>query len=50
MFGAPTLLARAREAMREGQTVHGDQPHPHFFRRAFLRPIRAPAATKSCAD
>jgi diacylglycerol kinase family enzyme len=41
MFGAPTLLARAREAVREGKLITAFSRIRHFFRRAFMRPIRA---------
>jgi diacylglycerol kinase family enzyme len=41
MFGAPTLLARAREAVREGKPLTAFNRTRHFFRRAFERPIRA---------
>lgn len=41
MFGAPTLLARAREAVREGKPITAVGRIRHFFRRAFNRDIRA---------
>jgi diacylglycerol kinase family enzyme len=41
MFGAPTLLARAREAVREGKPLTALGRLRHFLRRAFNRGIRA---------
>ena len=41
MFGAPTLLARAREAVREGKPWLAIGRVRHFFVRAFNRPLRA---------
>ncbi|MFT3726738.1 MAG: diacylglycerol kinase family protein [Terricaulis sp.] len=41
MFGAPTLLARAREAVREGKPLTALGRVRHFLRRAFARDIRA---------
>lgn len=41
MFGAPTLLARAREAMREGKPLTALGRVRHFLHRAFARDIRA---------
>jgi diacylglycerol kinase family enzyme len=40
-FGAPTLLARAREAMREGKPMTALRRLNHFARRSFLRSLRA---------
>jgi diacylglycerol kinase family enzyme len=41
LFGAPTLLAGAREAVREGRPLTALGRLRHFFRRAFARAIRA---------
>ncbi|MBL8532160.1 MAG: NAD(+)/NADH kinase [Hyphomonadaceae bacterium] len=41
MFGAPTVLARAREAMREGRVLQAFGRFRHFLRRAFTRGLRA---------
>jgi diacylglycerol kinase family enzyme len=41
MFGAPTVLARAREAAREGRIFKALGRIRHFFRRAFMRRLRA---------
>jgi len=41
MFGAPTVLARAREAMREGQVLKALGRVRHYLRRAFTRGLRA---------
>ncbi|MES1201191.1 MAG: diacylglycerol kinase family protein [Pseudomonadota bacterium] len=35
IFGAPTLLARAREAVREGRLLSAWRGARHFFKRAF---------------
>ena len=40
-FGAPALLARAREAMREGRPLAAMGRLRHFFKRAFARRLRA---------
>lgn len=39
MFGAPTLLARAREAVREGRWARAVKRARLFFRRAFFRRV-----------
>lgn len=39
MFGAPTLLARAREAVREGKLLAALRRLRHFTKRAFSRKI-----------
>ncbi|MGE3142854.1 MAG: diacylglycerol kinase family protein, partial [Hyphomonadaceae bacterium] len=44
MFGAPTLLARAREAARAGDIAHAYARLRHFAGRAFSRKIAARAA------
>lgn len=41
LFGAPTLLARAREAIREGDYVSALKRLRHFAKRAFTRRLRA---------
>lgn len=41
MFGAPTVLARAREAAREGKFLTAMGRVRHFFKRAFVRGLRA---------
>jgi diacylglycerol kinase family enzyme len=41
IFGAPTLLARAREAVREGRLLLALRRFRYFLRRAFARSIRA---------
>jgi len=41
MFGAPTLLARAREAVREGKYISAIKRFRHFGKRAFARGLRA---------
>jgi diacylglycerol kinase family enzyme len=41
MFGAPTMLARAREAMREGRFLAALGRVRHFLKRAFMRGLRA---------
>lgn len=41
MFGAPTVLARAREAAREGNLLKAIGRIRHFLRRAFMRRLRA---------
>jgi len=43
MFGAPTVLARVREAAREGQFVTAVGRMGSYFRRAFTRGLRARA-------
>lgn len=43
IFGAPTLLARAREAVREGQFLRAIRRFNHFTRRAFSHLVRAKA-------
>jgi diacylglycerol kinase family enzyme len=40
-FGAPTLLARAREAVREGRYLHALRGVRHFASRSFSRSLRA---------
>jgi diacylglycerol kinase family enzyme len=40
-FGAPTLLARAREAVREGRLLLAVRRFRRFLRRSFARSIRA---------
>lgn len=41
LFGAPTLLARAREAVRDGKPLTAIKRLRHFTKRAFSRPVRA---------
>jgi diacylglycerol kinase family enzyme len=41
IFGAPTLLARAREAMREGRYLSAWRRFHYFTRRAFARRVVA---------
>lgn len=41
LFGAPTLLARAREAVRDGKPLTAIKRLRHFTKRAFSRPLRA---------
>lgn len=41
MFGAPTLLARAREAIREGRYLTAWRRVRHFLKRSFARSLRA---------
>lgn len=41
MFGAPTVLARAREAAREGRFLKALGRVRHFLKRSFSRGIRA---------
>lgn len=41
MFGAPTVLARAREALREGRLLAAMGRVRHFLKRAFSRGLRA---------
>lgn len=41
MFGAPTVLARAREAAREGNFLKAVGRIRHFVKRAFMRRLRA---------
>ncbi|WP_395648319.1 diacylglycerol/lipid kinase family protein [Terricaulis sp.] len=43
IFGEPTLLARAREAVREGQFLRAFRRFNHFTRRAFTHRVRARA-------
>lgn len=43
LFGAPTLLARAREAVREGKPLTAMKRLRHFTKRAFSRPVKARA-------
>lgn len=42
-FGPPTLLARARESVREGKPLQAMQRLRHFLNRSFTRSIRARA-------
>jgi hypothetical protein len=42
-FGAPTLLARARESVREGKLMQAIGRFRHFLRRSFSRRLRARA-------
>jgi diacylglycerol kinase family enzyme len=42
-FGPPTLLARARESVREGKPLQAVQRFRHFLNRSFMRAIRARA-------
>lgn len=44
MFGAPTVLARAREAAREGDLPTAIGRVGSYFKRAFSRPVRARAS------
>jgi diacylglycerol kinase family enzyme len=41
LFGAPTLLARAREAMREGRPLAAWRRFRHALHRSFSRSLRA---------
>lgn len=41
LFGAPTLLARAREAAREGRPLAAWRRFRHFLNRSFSRGLRA---------
>jgi diacylglycerol kinase family enzyme len=41
LFGAPTLLARAREALREGRPVQAWRRFRHALQRSFARGLRA---------
>jgi diacylglycerol kinase family enzyme len=41
LFGAPTLLARAREAVREGKPVTALKRLQHFTKRSFARSLSA---------
>lgn len=41
LFGAPTLLARAREAMREGKLLRAWRRFGHALQRLFLHRLRA---------
>ncbi|MGE0742234.1 MAG: diacylglycerol kinase family protein [Hyphomonadaceae bacterium] len=41
LFGAPTLLARAREAVREGKPLAAWRRFRHFMGRSFARSLRA---------
>lgn len=43
LFGAPTLLARAREAVREGKPLAAVSRLRHYVKRAFARKLRARA-------
>jgi diacylglycerol kinase family enzyme len=47
MFGAPTVLARAREAAREGQLLKALGRMRSYFRRAFTHRLRARANAES---
>lgn len=42
-FGPPTLLARARESVREGKPLQAVHRFRHFLNRSFTRSIRARA-------
>lgn len=46
IFGAPTLLARAREAVREGQLWRALKRFNHFTKRAFAHHVRAKAGNQ----
>jgi diacylglycerol kinase family enzyme len=41
IFGAPTMLARAREAMRKGDVLRAASGVRHYVKRAFARRLRA---------
>ncbi|MGD9965454.1 MAG: diacylglycerol kinase family protein [Hyphomonadaceae bacterium] len=43
LFGPPTLLARARESVREGKPLQALARFRHFLKRSFSRTIRARA-------
>jgi diacylglycerol kinase family enzyme len=43
LFGAPTLLARARESVREGKPFQAIGRFRHFLKRSFARSLRARA-------
>jgi diacylglycerol kinase family enzyme len=43
LFGAPTLLARARESVREGKPFQAIARLRHFLKRSFARNLRARA-------
>ncbi len=43
LFGAPTLLARARESMREGKPLEAITRGRHALKRSFARRLRARA-------
>ncbi len=43
LFGAPTLLARARESMREGKPLEAFGRFRHALKRSFARRLRARA-------
>jgi diacylglycerol kinase family enzyme len=43
LFGAPTLLARARESVREGRPLQALGRFRHFLKRSFARRLRARA-------
>jgi diacylglycerol kinase family enzyme len=43
LFGAPTLLARARESVREGKPLQAIGRFRHFLKRSFARSLRARA-------
>ncbi len=43
MFGSPTLLARAREAVREGHLIKAVSRARHFLKRSFSHRLRARA-------
>ncbi|MGQ0531545.1 MAG: diacylglycerol/lipid kinase family protein [Caulobacteraceae bacterium] len=43
LFGAPTLLARARESVREGKPLQALGRFRHFMKRSFSRSLRARA-------
>ncbi|MGD9980587.1 MAG: diacylglycerol kinase family protein [Hyphomonadaceae bacterium] len=43
LFGPPTLLARARESVREGKPLQALARFRHFLKRSFSRSIRARA-------
>lgn len=46
IFGEPTLLARAREAVREGQFLRAIRRFNHFTKRAFTHRVRAKAGNQ----
>ncbi len=45
LFGAPTLMARARESMREGKPLEAFSRFRHALKRSFARRLRARAGS-----
>ena len=50
IFGAPTLLARAREAVREGDVLKAVSRARHFLKRAFTHNLSARPGRKKLAS